>query len=63
MKSPTSTYTWIRWAGGNRTLEGVASLIFEPAHVTFYDPSGRLLLAERNEQVSELREVLPEASQ
>lgn len=49
-------FTYRSWA---RTVEvpGVASVEFAPAHVVFRSGDGTILLAVKNEDVNDLREI------
>lgn len=50
------------WQSGvsDYTVEGVVDVVFEPGHVVFMGPGQRVLLAERNDRVSHLRETTAE---
>lgn len=50
------TFTYKRWSGGGSTVQA-AAVEFGPAHVVFYDQADRIVLAERVEQVNQLREI------
>lgn len=51
------TFAYRRWSGGERTVEAT-EVQFHTAHVIFYGHDGVIVLAERVEQVNELREVV-----
>ena len=52
-----SEFTYRRWSSGDRTVVA-ESVTFEPTgHVVFRDHLGRVVLAERQEQVNELKQT------
>lgn len=50
--------TAYRWRNGDgiKRQENVATVVWQPHHIAFYDTDGRLLLAERATDVQGLRE-------
>lgn len=59
------SYTYKRWSGGVRTIENIDDVEYTPTHVLFkryrkpdsWHSGYFLVLAEREMQVNELREV------
>jgi hypothetical protein len=50
-------FIWKTWGGSKARLDKVDKVVFNPEHVVFYDSYGRILLAARNSDINDLKEV------